>query len=108
MGWCPMRSRAVPVRLEFAWRSGRSANSVLWLTLRESLLLIVIGVGIGMPAIFGAGQWIASLLVGVKTTNIAALSSAAAILFGAAILACYIPARRATRVERRAGRRIEK
>jgi len=78
---------------------GAQRNSVLWLTLRESLLLIVIGVGIGMPAIFGAGQWIASLLVGVKTTNIAALSSAAAILFGAAILACYIPARRATRVE---------
>jgi len=72
---------------------------VLWLTLRESLLLIVIGVGIGMPAIFGAGQWIASSLFGVKTANIAALGSAVAILFGAAILACYIPARRATRVE---------
>ncbi|MGC2696311.1 MAG: hypothetical protein WA738_11025, partial [Candidatus Angelobacter sp.] len=73
--------------------------SVLWLILRESLLLIVIGVGIGMPAIFGAGQWIASLLFGVKPADLAALSLAAAILFAAGSLACYFPARRAMRVE---------
>jgi ABC-type lipoprotein release transport system permease subunit len=78
---------------------GAQRKTVLWLILRESLLLIVIGMGIGMPAIFGAGQWIASLLFGVKPADVAALSSAAAILFGAGILACYIPARRATRVE---------
>jgi predicted permease len=78
---------------------GAQRNSVLWLILRESLLLIVIGVAIGLPAIFAAGQWIASLLFGVKPADIAALSQAAAILFGAGILACYIPARRAARVE---------
>jgi predicted permease len=78
---------------------GAQRKSVLWLILRESLLLIVIGVGVGMPAIFGAGQWIASLLFGVRPADIAALSLAAAILFGAGIIACYIPARRATRVE---------
>jgi predicted permease len=78
---------------------GAQRKSILWLILRESLLLIIIGVGIGMPATFGAGQWIASLLFGVKPADIIALSSAAAILFGAGILACYIPARRATRVE---------
>jgi ABC-type antimicrobial peptide transport system permease subunit len=78
---------------------GAQRKTVLWLILRESLLLIVIGVGVGLPAIFGAGQWIASLLFGVKPADIAALSSAAAILLGAGILACYIPARRATRVE---------
>jgi len=78
---------------------GAQRNSVLWLILRESLLLVVIGVGIGMPAILAAGQWIASLLFGVMPADMAALSSAAAILFGVGILACYIPARRATRVE---------
>jgi predicted permease len=78
---------------------GAQRNRVLWLVLRESLLLIVIGVGIGIPAIFGAGRWVASLLFGVKPADIAALTSAAAILFGAGILACYIPARRATRIE---------
>jgi predicted permease len=78
---------------------GAQRNSVLWLILRESLLLIVIGVGIGMPAMFGAGRWIANLLFGVKPADIVAVSSATAILFGSGILACYIPARRATRVE---------
>jgi predicted permease len=78
---------------------GAQRKSVVWLILRESLLLIVIGVAIGLPAIFGAGHWIASLLFGVKPADIAALSLAAAILFGAGTLACYIPARRAMRVE---------
>lgn len=78
---------------------GAQRKRVLWLILRESLLLIVIGVLIGIPAIFGAGRWIASLLFGVKPADIAALSLAAAILIGAGILACYIPARRATRIE---------
>lgn len=78
---------------------GAQPRSVLWLILRESLLLIVIGVGIGMPAIFGAGQWIASLLFGVKPADVAALSLAGTILFAAGTLACYFPARRAMRVE---------
>lgn len=78
---------------------GAQRNNVLWLILRESLLLIVIGVGIGIPAIFGAGRWIASLLFDVKPIDIAALSVAAAILFAAGTLACYFPARRAMRVE---------
>jgi len=78
---------------------GAQRKSVLWLILRESLLLIVMGVGIGLPAIFAAGQWIASLLFGVKPADVAALSLAAAILLAAGILACYIPARRATRVQ---------
>jgi predicted permease len=78
---------------------GAQRNSVLWLILRESLLLIVIGVGVGVPAIFGASQWIASLLFGVKPADIAALGLAAAILFAAGTLACYFPARRAMRVE---------
>jgi ABC-type antimicrobial peptide transport system permease subunit len=78
---------------------GAQRKSVLWLILRESLLLMVIGVGIGIPAIFVAGRWIASLLFGVKPADIAAIGLAAAILFVAGTLACYFPARRAMRVE---------
>lgn len=78
---------------------GAQRKNVLWLILRESLLLLVIGVGIGIPVIFGAGRWIAGLLFGVKPADIAAISLAAAILFVAGTLACYFPARRATRVE---------
>ena len=78
---------------------GAQRKAVLWLILRESLLLIAVGVAIGLPVIFAAGRWIASLLFGVKPADIAALGLAAAILFAAGILACYIPARRAARVE---------
>lgn len=78
---------------------GAQRKSVQWLILRESLLLIVIGVAIGLPAIFGAGQWIASLLFGVNPADIAAIIPAAAVLFAAGTLACYFPARRAMRVE---------
>ena len=78
---------------------GAQRKRVLWVILRESLLLIVIGVTVGVPAILAAGRWIASLLFGVKPADIATLGLAAAILFAAGILACYVPARRATRVE---------
>jgi len=78
---------------------GAQRQSVLWLILRESLLLVLIGVAIGLPAIFGAGKWISSLLFGVKPADPTALALATALMFAAGILACYIPARRAMRVD---------
>ena len=78
---------------------GAQRGSVLWLILRESLLLVLVGVAIGLPAIFGAGKWISSLLFGVKPSDPTALALATALMFAAGVLACYIPARRAMRVE---------
>jgi predicted permease len=78
---------------------GAQRGSVLWLILRESLLLVLVGVAIGLPAIFGAGRWISSLLFGVKPADPTALALATALMFAAGILACYIPARRAMRVD---------
>jgi macrolide transport system ATP-binding/permease protein len=78
---------------------GAQRGSVLWLILRESLLLVLVGVAIGLPVIFGAGRWISSLLFGVKPADPTALALATALMFAAGILACYIPARRAMRVD---------
>ena len=78
---------------------GAQRGSVLWLIFRESLLLVLVGVAIGLPAIFGAGKWISSLLFGVKPADPTALALATALMFAAGILACYIPARRAMRVD---------
>jgi predicted permease len=78
---------------------GAQRRSVLWLILRESLLLVLVGVAIGLPSIFGAGKWISSLLFGVKPADPTALALATALMFAAGILACYIPARRAMRVD---------
>jgi len=78
---------------------GAQRGTVLWLILRESLLLVLVGVAIGLPATFGAGKWISSLLFGVKPADPMALALATALMFAAGILACYIPARRAMRVD---------
>src|SRR5436853_306823 len=77
---------------------GAQRGSVLWLILRESLLLMLVGVAIGLPLIFGAGKWISSLLFGVKPADPTALALATALMLATGILACYIPARRAMRV----------
>ena len=78
---------------------GAQRGSVLWLISRESLLLVLIGVAIGLPAIFAAGKWISSLLYGVKPADPTTLALATALMFAAGIVACYIPARRAMRVD---------
>jgi predicted permease len=78
---------------------GAQRGSVLWLISRESLLLVLVGVAIGLPAIFGAGQWISSLLFGVEPADPMTLVLATALMFAAGILACYIPVRRAMLVE---------
>ena len=78
---------------------GAQRGSVLWLISRESLLLVLVGVAIGLPAIFAAGKWISSLLYGVQPADPTTLAFATALMFAAGILACYIPARRAMRVD---------
>ncbi len=78
---------------------GAQRSNVLGLILRESLLLVLVGVGVGLPAVFGAGRWISSLLFGVRPSDAPALGLATALMFGIGLLACYIPARRATRVD---------
>jgi len=77
---------------------GAQRGSVLWLILRESLLLMLVGVAVGLPLILGAGKWISSLLFGVKPADPTALAIATVLMFATGILASYIPARRAMRV----------
>jgi len=78
---------------------GARRSHVLWLVLRESLLLVLVGVTIGLPAVFGVRKWIASLLFGIKPGDLLTLALATAFMFLVGILACYIPARRATQVD---------
>jgi predicted permease len=78
---------------------GAQPSDVLWLILRDSLRLVLIGVVIGLPVVFGAGTWISSLLFGVEPADPAAITLAAMLLCVVGILACYLPARRAMRVD---------
>lgn len=78
---------------------GAQRKHVLWMILRESLLLVCIGVIIGVPVIFAAGKWIASLLFSVKPADPLTLALASLLMFVVGFLACYIPARRAMKVD---------
>jgi predicted permease len=78
---------------------GAQRSGILWLILRESLLLVLIGAAIGVPLVLVAGKWITSLLFGLHPADPVALAFASALMFVMGVLASYIPARRATRVD---------
>ena len=78
---------------------GAQRSGILWLILRESLLLVLIGAAIGVPLVFAAGKWISSLLFGLQPADALTLASAIALMFFVGVFASYIPARRAMRVD---------
>jgi ABC-type antimicrobial peptide transport system permease subunit len=78
---------------------GGDRNDMLKLVLRQGMLLAGIGVVIGLAASFGLNRLLANLLFGVKATDPVTYASVAAILVSVALLATYIPARRATKID---------
>ncbi|MGH9400668.1 MAG: FtsX-like permease family protein [Terriglobia bacterium] len=78
---------------------GAQRRHILWLVLRESLLLVLIGVCIGLPCVLGAARLIRSLLFGVTPADPLTLVGATILLFAVATFAGYIPTRRATKVD---------
>ena len=78
---------------------GAQRRDVLRLILREAALLVVVGVGVGLPAALAAARLAAGLLYGVTPADPVSVSLAVLLLFAVAALACYIPARRATKVD---------
>ena len=69
------------------------------LVLKESLVLSLIGVGIGLAAAFGLTRLISSQLYGVTATDPVTFSIVSVGLVAIALLATYVPARTATRVD---------
>ncbi|HXQ98095.1 MAG TPA: ABC transporter permease [Candidatus Limnocylindrales bacterium] len=78
---------------------GAQRGAVLWMVLRESLLLVLIGVAIGLPAVVAAGRLITSLLFGITPADPLALFLATGLMFLIGALASYIPANRAMRID---------
>jgi len=78
---------------------GAQRSSVLWMVLRESLFLVSIGIAVGLPAVYGAGKWVSSLLFGVQAADPVSLAAATLLMFVVGVFACYIPARRAMRID---------
>jgi predicted lysophospholipase L1 biosynthesis ABC-type transport system permease subunit len=78
---------------------GAQRGTVVRMVLRDVLALAVLGLAIGLPAALGASKLLASLLFGVKPGDPRALAAAVAVLFSASLVAGYLPARRASRID---------
>jgi ABC-type antimicrobial peptide transport system permease subunit len=78
---------------------GADRRTVLWLVIRESAALVVIGAVFGVPLALAAGRAVMSLLYGVDPVDPAAFAQATALLLLVAGLAAYLPARRASRID---------
>jgi predicted permease len=78
---------------------GATGNNVMGLVLKYGLRLAIAGLGLGLVASIGLTRLLSSLLFGVSATDPATLVAVGLLLVGVAMLACYIPARRATRVD---------
>jgi predicted permease len=78
---------------------GAPPRALLWQVLREGGRITTIGIGIGLLLALGAGQFLQSILYGVNSIEPVVLVTAPLILLAASLLASYIPALRATRVD---------
>jgi predicted permease len=78
---------------------GAQRGAVVWMVLRQVLVLAAVGLAIGVPTALGISRLVESFLFGVKPNSPAALVLAVAILLGAVLVAGYVPARRASRID---------
>ena len=78
---------------------GAQRRDILGMIIGEGARLAAIGAGIGIVAALGLTRLMASQLYGVSVTDPITFTGVAIILVGVALLACYIPARRAMRVD---------
>ena len=78
---------------------GARAIDVLKLVIRNGMTLVIIGVVVGLAGAFALTRLMTALLFGVTPMDALTVGTVSAVLIGVALLACYIPARRATRVD---------
>jgi predicted permease len=89
------RTREIGVRIAM----GAQRNDVIRLFLREGMSFIFVGLPIGLAASLFVTRFLSSLLFGVKTTDPLTFATVAVLLTIVALVACHIPARRATRID---------
>jgi putative ABC transport system permease protein len=90
-----MRTREIGLRMAL----GAQPRRVLLLVLRQGLLLTLIGIGVGLAGALVLSRVMSGLLYGVGTSDPLTFASIVVLLGVVSLVACYIPARRATRVD---------
>lgn len=89
------RTREIGVRMAL----GAAGRDVIWLVMKEVLILIVIGVGIALPLAFGLTGLVKAELYGITPNDPLSLIVATAAIGAVAMIAGYLPARRATAID---------
>ncbi len=89
------RRREIGIRMAL----GANRGSVLGMVMQQGLLLAIAGVIIGVAGALGANRVMASLLFGIEPTDPLTIATVVGAIGSVALLACYLPARRATRVD---------
>jgi predicted permease len=94
--WAIQRNREIGLRMAL----GSTTAGVRWLVLRQALGMVVTGVAVGLPAAMaGAQVLVESLLFGITPLHPPTLALAGLLMFAVAVLAAYLPAHRASRLD---------
>jgi predicted permease len=78
---------------------GANRSAVLWMIMRESLTLVGIGLAVGLPVALAAGRLVSKMLFGLAPTDPVSVAGAAMLLLACALLAGFLPARQAAKVD---------
>jgi predicted permease len=89
------RTKEIGVRMALGARKA----SVLWLVLRETMILVTVGVAIGIPVAYVLSRYVTSQLYGVTPTDVSTGLAALATLAAVAAVSGFIPARRASSID---------
>jgi predicted permease len=89
------RTREIGIRMAL----GAKSNSVLWMVLREAMIMLIIGMAIGIPLSSAGTRALQSMLFGVGLFDPPSIGSSVVLLLAVGLFAAFLPARRATKVD---------
>jgi ABC-type antimicrobial peptide transport system permease subunit len=88
------RTREIGIRLAL----GAPRAAALWMIVRDTALMVGVGVAIALPVVFSLGRFVQSQLFGVQAMDVATIVAAACLVASVALAAAALPARRAVMV----------
>jgi putative ABC transport system permease protein len=90
-----LRTQEIGIRMAL----GARRRGILLMVMRKGMLLTMIGTVIGLVGAFALTRWMSSMLFGVTASDPVTYVVVSFVSFGAALVACSLPAQRATRVD---------